>query len=506
MSVQYSLLDEPWLTAVTQGGEKIDCGIRQLLQQAHTLRALTDPSPMVEYGLYRLLIVLLMDALRPEEQYDLQELLAAGKFDAERLEAYYRRCEQEGCRFGLFDPERPFLQTPYRDQWDKEEKPVCTLDFTIPSGNNHTHFDHRKNAEIAFTYAQAARILPAVQTFFRADGKGYKYGPNGSPPYYTVVQGANLFETLVLSMIDMDIVRGEFDQPPVIWRNAIEVDPKREVAKVSWLYGMFFPARRVHLIPDVKTQSVKKVYYSAGMEYTAPENWTDPHVTYIFSDKGRDTWKIQLPEKSKSDKERPQIRKPPIPVWRNLDKLLCGKHHGDLQILEQFAALKKNVPVVPLVIYGLLADRAKCIDAMRHELQIPTAAMRHPGAAELVKGCIALSERLAKMLESALTHKDIPPVVVSEAEQAYYDACEREMWQMCSRIPAEETESLAPLLEEWVEAISCIARQRYEQAVERIALRGASLVEVAHRRGLLMAEIHKIRKENGRCENSKSKT
>ena len=486
MSVQYSLLDEPWLTAVTRTGEPLACGIREVLKQAHTLRALIDASPLVEYGLYRLLCVLLMDALRPQETEDLQDILEAGRFDAEQLERYYAQCAQDGCTFDLFDAERPFLQAPYRPAWDKAAKPACVLDVTIPSGNNHTHFDHRDNAEIGFSYAQAARLLPAVQVFCTAAAQGYPSGPNGAPPYFALVQGDNLFETLVLSMIDLDSVQGAFDDPPAVWRSAMEIEPKQVVAETSWLYGMLFPARRVTLIPDEHTQTVRKIYFCQGMNYLATQNWTDPYVTYHLNEKGRFAW-------------RPKQERP---VWRNLDALLKNKHKLRPRVLEQFASLKQGQDHAHVVLYGVQTDQASYIDIMRHDLQIPTAAMQNPYAATLVEGCIGLSEQLAKVLRGALTHQEIPPSVVSAAEQAYYADCERQMWQLCDRISAEPQTDLQPLQAAWIEAITQFARDQYNEAVKRISLRGAALMEVTHKQGLLMAEIHKIRKEHGLCESS----
>ena len=227
MSVHFSVLDEPWLPALTMEGKTQMYGLRELFAQAHQLRALTDASPLVEYGLYRLLCVFLMDALRPQDELALEEILAAGSFDMTQLDDYFARCRQDGCSFDLFDLERPFLQTPYRAAWDKAPKPASTLDVTIPNGNNHTHFDHRRNAVIGFSYAQAARFLPAVQLFCTAGAQGYPSGPNGAPPYYAVIMGDNLFEALVLSMVGQDSVRGAYDIPPAPWRSAIEIEPKK---------------------------------------------------------------------------------------------------------------------------------------------------------------------------------------------------------------------------------------------------------------------------------------
>ena len=45
MSVHFSVLDEPWLPALTMEGKTQMYGLRELFAQAHQLRALTDASP-----------------------------------------------------------------------------------------------------------------------------------------------------------------------------------------------------------------------------------------------------------------------------------------------------------------------------------------------------------------------------------------------------------------------------------------------------------------------------
>ena len=81
---------------------------------------------------------------------------------------------------------------------------------------------------------------------------------------------------------------------------------------------MLFPARRVLLLPRAETQTVQQVYFSQVMNYLAPANWTDPHVTYRITDKGRFAW-------------RPKQERP---VWCNLDALLQQKQKCRPQILE----------------------------------------------------------------------------------------------------------------------------------------------------------------------------
>lgn len=62
---------------------------------------------------------------------------------------------------------------------------------------------------------------------------------NGAPPWFTLIRGKNLFQTLVFGMIEVDRIDLPLDRPPVLWRNPDEVVSKQKVARTSWLFGMF---------------------------------------------------------------------------------------------------------------------------------------------------------------------------------------------------------------------------------------------------------------------------
>ena len=111
MKPTFNLLDRGWIPVVCEDGTRKLLGIRQTLAQAHELREISDPSPLDEYSLYRFLGLFLMDALRPEETEDIEDLLEAGRFDMKRIEAYIAQCQSEGVSFDLFDEKRPFLQS-----------------------------------------------------------------------------------------------------------------------------------------------------------------------------------------------------------------------------------------------------------------------------------------------------------------------------------------------------------------------------------------------------------
>ena len=283
MNVSFNVLDEPWIPVVTAEGKEEMLGIRQTLCRAHELREISSASPLEEYAMYRFLGLFLMDALRPESESDIEDLLENGRFNPEVIEGYIDLCEQEEVSFDLFDAKRPFLQSPQNAEFDGEKKPVSVLDCTRPSGNNHTHFQHLSGNINSVKADAAMRLLLTTYLFVTAAAQGYPSGVYGAPPYFSVIVGNNLFETLTAELLPSDYIGLPMDSPPVLWRRTEPILTKREVGATSWLQGMLFPCRRIRMIPNERGE-VSEVYLSQGENYVNKESWRDPYVTYRRND------------------------------------------------------------------------------------------------------------------------------------------------------------------------------------------------------------------------------
>lgn len=504
MSASFCVLNEKWIPVIDLDGTQREVSLRVLLQEAHNLREISDASPLVEYGLYRLVIVFLADALRPQNEEEWKALLKEKHFPMEKIEAYIQLCETEGVRFDLFDEQRPFLQAPFRAEWDKVRKPVSTLDYTIPNGNNHTHFDHRNNKEIQLSYAQAARLLPAVQLFCPLGGRGYSYGINGSPPYYTIINGKNLFETLVYSTIYVGRTRMNFDRQPVIWRNTMEIEPKKELGAVSWLFGMIFPARRILLIPQEHSKTIAEIYWKPGLIFKGADSWRDSYVSYCDGAKGR----APLLPKPKENKA----------VWRNLYDLVQEKHRPE--ILSQYKDITDEL-YAHITMYGVETEKANFYRALRHDMDIPTALIDDEAYTVALKKAIDMAEKLEKALENSLKledvsekelrtqrkykrnvplipkgskplHKNIPPEVSQRAVQAFYDDCERYVKILCNRLINGEDETIVS--QDWREEICQSANNQWNIAWKSLSLRGKAIAKVIDQRVVLLKCISWVRK------------
>lgn len=478
MKASFDILTQPWIPVVDKNGITQEIGLLEALEQAHAYQSVRDTSPMIEYSVYRFLIVLLMDMLRPEDDDALDGLLAEGRFDPDMIQEYITECEQEGVRFDLFDPERPFLQTTYRKDWDREPKSVTVLDYSIPNGNNHIHFDH-KRVSAAYTPGEALRMLLAAQIFCTAAAQGYPSNVNGAPPWFTLIQGQNLFETLVFGMLETDRIELPLDCPPVLWRNFDEVTPKQKVARTSWLFGMYFPARRIHLIPSEDGHSVLGVYFSQGMNYEVTDAWEDPHVTYRITQKGRFNWKP-------SDDET---------IWRNLTDLIDTKGKRAPQIVAQYEDLDTFDRPLSLTLYGVQTNQANYVKAQRHDLQIPKQLLGNETALRFITGYIAQAERLGRALYKSLTHEEIAEESRLQARQRYYAFCERLLWKQFDAMVRSDFnyESSFHL------AVSTLCQEAAKSAdwiLEQLTLRGKTMLQVMdNQQKILGKEIAAIKKE-----------
>lgn len=475
MSVTFDLAEEAWIPVRRIDGSDDILSILDALKQADQIAEISDPSAMIEYGLYRLLAVVLMDALRPKNDNALRKLLARGSFDPAVLESYISICRTEGATFDIFDEERPFLQARPHAAWDGVRKPVSILDYTLPTGGNHTHFDHRSQNDVAMTYAEAARRLPSIQLFCTAAVQGYPSTINGAPPYYILMRGDTLFETLVLSMISEQTAGTmSFDAPPVWWRSDSQIEPKAAVVQTSLLFGALFPARRVRLIPH--EGCVREVYFMQGLNFDkSTQAWTDPHVAYGYDKKtGRYNWK---PHSGSA-------------VWRNIGMLTL---RGSLpQILRQYANRPDAKALVRLQVYGVETSQASYLDSRRFELQLPDAIVGNDEAAQSAMDAVGFADEIAGLVAATVKFADsdvlIKPIV-SAAKQLFYDKCEARFWEYLQRL-AQDPDAAA---DEWFHVVEEAAKHTLSSVTRSLRLKGTDLMRLQRNAGKLFGRLKKIR-------------
>lgn len=474
MRPSFNVLTEPWISVVSEEGKNETLGICETIKRAHELRSISEVSPLAEYGIHRVLSLFLMDALRPEDKTDIEELLDEGQFSMETIDGYIEQCLGEKVSFDLFDKERPFLQSAFNPAYDKERKPASTLDCTLPTGNNHVHFDHRSPGAVKLTPAEAVKLVITAQLFCTAGAQGYPSNVSGAPPYYAVVHGKNLFETLVYELTPVNEMSIPFDNPSVLWRSKDEVQAKKEVSSTSYLRGSFFPTRRILLLPE-DDGTVSEVYYSQGENYTEMESWRDPAVTY------RATKEAVAPLRPHKD----------MPLWRNLDSLadIPGEHAP--KTLRQYQSLSRN-RYVTLTLYGIETSNAAYLNIMRSDLRLPLNLCTERVRIEWLTALLSDSTQLVSDLRKAVGK--LSEKCVGTAAEAFFTACEKLLW-LCSENVAECGLAELPAIRvKWIENISEEAMNCLQNTVSSLKLRGRELAKAAEAQKSLYFAINKMKK------------
>ncbi|MFE0104545.1 type I-E CRISPR-associated protein Cse1/CasA [Streptomyces sp. NPDC059009] len=185
-------------------------GLRVALLAAHLASDLEVPNPAVESMLRRLLTALavrvsgldLADQDAWEEHFD--ALVAAGRFDAEAVNAYFDTWQN---RFDLYDPRRPLLQDPRLAEECSRQASPAKLVMPRPSGANQpwldrTHQDEPVDSTEALGWLLAWRGFgPAGLGGQRCHGgvttKSMKAAPLRSLVSFHPL-GENLFTSLLL--------------------------------------------------------------------------------------------------------------------------------------------------------------------------------------------------------------------------------------------------------------------------------------------------------------------
>lgn len=396
--VTFDLLDEPWLPCVLADGRGAELGVREVLERAHEIRELFDPSPLVTVSLHRLLLAVLHRALLgPPDLPTWSDLWRRGRWDAPRFDAYLDRWRH---RFDLFHPERPFYQVPTSPELG-EAHPIALLAQEAASGNNATLFDHRLDAAPrALSPAAAARSLIARQAFSIGFGKSQPFYFTDSPflrGYSVLARGDTLFETLALNLLpynaERPIPRRGDDAPawehdPAPEPDAAGTPPRGYVDYLTW------QSRRIHLLPGGSPLVVARCQVRQHLKIDA--EYRDPFKSYVPS------------------KERgvfPRGLNPDRAPWRD-SAALFGQADGGPGRPEVFQWLARvdgerragridARPAYAFDVVGFASDAGKAASVVlwRHErLPLPLAYLDDPALVSALRDALTLAEHAGALL------------------------------------------------------------------------------------------------------------
>lgn len=292
MKPAFNLLDEEWIPCVMASGEPRELSLRDTLVEAGQVREVFDSSPLITASLHRLLLALLWRCFPLRSLADWKALWQQQRFDAERLEAYFKQWHE---RFYLLHPEKPFYQ---RSDFSADKKTsLKKLVNEFSSGSNGTLFDHSWDEDRPLIEsANAARWTIATQYFGLGGGQSVT-GINFSDCLWTrgaiiLLEGDTLFETLCFNLLNLlkpDFPADEDDRP--VWELEHDWQPAKNQIPKGLSEYLTWQGRSVRLTPDADGV-LRECFYAQG-KVLAEGFKNEPMYAYKRSDQhGLITWQF----------------------------------------------------------------------------------------------------------------------------------------------------------------------------------------------------------------------
>ncbi len=468
----FNVLTEPWIPILRLDGSRDELGILPCLEQAHELREIRDPAPIIEFGIYRLLVAFVLDALileahRPEDPLDLKALLEGGRFNANMIDDYVRRC---GDVFDLFHPERPFLQTPMETA---KGKPLAGMYPVAPSGTNVNHWHHQHESSLEVSVQLAARLLTTIAPFMTAGGAGLNPSINGAPAIYALPVGKNLFETIILNI---PLRRQDTGDGVIAWRSTRV--PGQERSQTTTVEALTWRPRCIQLVPEI------------GDDHTV-------HVREMKFDKGdstRLTWiDASLAYRYDKDKPTPIRMRGNRPLWRDAGalSLLNEIEHGRDErkvsfrrpdVVEQAFALTRPDHPLTIQVYGMRTDmKMKVFEWVKSAWSVLSNLGRSTRLGSLVQQELDHAEQVAYGLRNAIKalypregagNKNALGCIATRSERVFWQRLESSfqalMISFASLDPnaPDDPDLIASTAENWRKTIRSIAMKQFEKAAK----------------------------------------
>lgn len=219
MTSEFNLLDEKWILVMDDNGKVIECNLKEVFEKAHEVRKLAGEIPTQDAAIFRFLLAVLYAVYqRVDENGNPCEMMTAddafdrwgalwnkGRFDTKPIFDYL---ESYRDRFFLFHPTRPFYQIPLEKG---TEYMSSKLNGELSESSNKPRlFSFISGVQRAnMQFDEAARWLINLNAFDDTSSKPTVRGANlpscgagwVGKLGFIMVEGKNLFETLMLNLV-----------------------------------------------------------------------------------------------------------------------------------------------------------------------------------------------------------------------------------------------------------------------------------------------------------------
>jgi CRISPR system Cascade subunit CasA len=510
VSTSFNLARDGFILCLVLDGRAVEYGLQDVLVNAHQIAEIRDESPLVAIALHRLLLAILHRCYQgPKKPVDRVAIRKEGRFEAERLNAYFAKWAD---RFDLFHEKHPFFQRP--GFMTKEPSGINRLAQELSRGNNAALFDHTSDdPPPALTPGRAARLVIAEQAFAVGGGKS----DTGNTTHAPLVSGAavlargdTLFETLWLNLTvlsNKEPVASLPDDAPV-WERPPTEPHKQPGRPRGYLDYLTWQSRTLRLHPEEVNGHVmvRRVSYAQGRKLETAAGFYDPMIAY---------------SRSKEQGDRPVRLNENRDLWRDSAALFQFAEADQFKGPTTLHALAHSElkDVVPrtaryrLSVFGLCTDKAK-VNFWRHEsLPLPIAYLDRPGLVESLKQALTLAELVAaEALRPAAwaaaanwmtANPEMKPdtdrvrdVVDSfSPDRLYWSWLERPFRELLLALAAEGAD-LASCISRWYwNTLYPNAKDAFDDSIGRID-GGRDLKAVNAGWELLFARLKKIRNDN----------
>ncbi|MGK5551227.1 type I-E CRISPR-associated protein Cse1/CasA [Actinomadura kijaniata] len=341
-----------WLPARVNG-EITSLGLRELFAEAHQITDVEVGPPPAAAGLWRVLTVMAARITGLDHQQDgidewqdaRDAVLEAGRFPLKStassrnsIESYFFNDFPD--RFGLFHPERPWLQDPRLMEQCTRNTGLNKLVMSRPAGNNQPWFDHHHNGLAEPLETPEAILHLIAQLYYGPSGQctprtvdGQTNTNTAAGPLRRVISfhpvGANLFESLILNIPYLGRVRRNGE---AFWETSELTAPRGVPPKPEGVGGVLANRFRhaVLLIPTPDGNRIADVRITWALRDQFPPV-EDPYLVYQNNKQGE-------PYARPASAARA--------LWRDLDSLLLKdagvEHRRRPKVLDNLQILPKE--------------------------------------------------------------------------------------------------------------------------------------------------------------------
>lgn len=134
----FDILTEPWMGVIDkETGKVLKVGLRDYIVNAHMYKCSAENKDfaIIRRLQQRLAEAVVIDIYGRAVNDELMSVFNNGRFDADKIDAYFDECIKNGTSFDLFDMEKPFMQADAKQQKVYSRKIVLHQSLQLMQSN-----------------------------------------------------------------------------------------------------------------------------------------------------------------------------------------------------------------------------------------------------------------------------------------------------------------------------------------------------------------------------------